>query len=225
VLDLRHAVHRVVIGLARHRAVDAEPVADVADFGDAPGAVVRDAEIAYFSCAHQVAHRAHGLLQRRRMVFLVEVIDVDVVGAEPLQAFVGGLQHPAPRQPAAIGIVAHGVGELGREHPVRPVVGDRAADHLFRIAVVVGIRGVDEIDAGLACLRDNARRRGFIRRTAEHHGAEADRRNPQAATAELAIVHGNVPSRGTGSITSRLRHCERSEAIQSRAKRAGLLRR
>src|SRR4051812_37877766 len=40
VLDLGHAVHRVVVGLADDRTIDAVVVADVADFGDAPGAIV-----------------------------------------------------------------------------------------------------------------------------------------------------------------------------------------
>ena len=188
-LDLGHAVHRIVIGLADHRAVDAEAVADVADFGDPPGAVVRDAEIAHLALPDQFAHRAHGLVQRRRMVFLMQIIDVDIVGAEPLQAFVGRLQHPAPRQPAAVGIVAHGVGELGGEHPVVPAVGNRAADHLLGIAAIIGVRGVDEIDAGLARLRDDPRRGRLVGRPAEHHGAQADRRDLQAAAAELTVLH------------------------------------
>src|SRR5581483_10307160 len=188
-LDLGHAVHRVIIGLARHRAVDAEPVADVADFGDAPGAIIRDAEIAHLAGADQFGHRAHGLLQRRRMVFLVQVIDVDVVGAEPLQALVAGLQDPAPRQPAAIGIVADLVGELGREDPARAAVGDGAADHLLGISLVVGVGRVDEVDAGLARLGDDPRRGRLVCRAAEHHGAEADRRNLQAAAAELTVLH------------------------------------
>ncbi len=194
VLDLGHAVHRVVIGLADDRAVDAEPVADVADLGDTPGAVVRDAEIAHLAVADQIAHRAHGLVQRRRVVFLVQVIDVDVVGAEPLQALFRRLQHPAPRQPAVIGIVADRVGEFGRQHPVLPVVGNRAADHLLGVAAVVGIRRVDEVDAGLARLGDDPRRGRLVGRPAEHHGAQADRRNLQAAAAELAVLHRATPT-------------------------------
>ena len=193
VLDFGHAVHRVVIGLADDRAVDAEVIADVADLRDPPGPIIRDAEIAHLAAADQLAHRAHGLCQRRRMVFPVQIIDVDIVGAEPLQAFVGGLQHPAPRQAAPVGIVAHGIGELGGEHPVLPVVGDGAADHVFRIAVRIGIGGIDEVDAGLARLGDDPRRGRLVGRSAEHHGAEADRRNFQAAAAELTIFHRSGP--------------------------------
>src|SRR3569832_925880 len=74
VLDLGHAVHGVVIGLADDRAIDAIVVADVADFGDAPSAIVRYAEIADLALAHQIADGAHGLFQRRRVVILVLVI-------------------------------------------------------------------------------------------------------------------------------------------------------
>src|SRR5437868_9046634 len=65
------------------------------------------------------------LFRSRRMVFLVKVVDVDVISPEPLQAFLGGLQHPAPRQAGAVRIVAHRVRKLGGEHPALPIVGNR----------------------------------------------------------------------------------------------------
>src|SRR6266705_666895 len=58
VLHFGHAVHRIVIGLADDRAIDAEAIADVADFGDSPGAVIRNAAIAHLALADQFAHRA-----------------------------------------------------------------------------------------------------------------------------------------------------------------------
>src|SRR5262245_48853890 len=54
---------------------------------------------------------------------------------------------------------------------------------------IVGVRRVDEVDAGLARFGNDARRGRFICRTTEHHGAEANRRNLQAAAAELAVLH------------------------------------
>lgn len=155
VLDLRHAVHGVVVRLAHRGSIDAEPVADVADLGDAPGAVVGDAEIAHLARADQVTHRAHRLFQRSRVIFLVQIVDVDVIGAEPLQALVGRLQHPTPRQPAAIGIVAHGIGEFCREHPGVAIAGDGAADNFFGSTFRIGIRRVDEVDPGAVRLADD----------------------------------------------------------------------
>ncbi|MGY4329293.1 hypothetical protein ACVWWG_003710 [Bradyrhizobium sp. LB7.2] len=90
------------------------------------------------------------------MIFLVQIEDVDVIGAEPLQAFISCLQHPAPRQADTVWIGAHGVGELCRKHPGIAVVADRAPHDLFGCTLGIGVRGVDEIDAGLVCFRDDA---------------------------------------------------------------------
>ena len=82
-LDLGHAVHGVVVGLAHHRTVDAEPVADGADLRDAPALVVRHAEMADLAGSDEVAHGAHGFGERRAQVFLMQIVDVDIVSAEP----------------------------------------------------------------------------------------------------------------------------------------------
>src|SRR6202022_803452 len=81
------------------------------------------------------------------------------------------------------------VGKFSGEHPVVPAVGNGAADHLLGIAAVISVGGVDEVDAGLACFRNDPRRSRLIGRPAEHHGAQADRRDFQAAAAELTIFH------------------------------------
>src|SRR5216117_2987872 len=99
-----------------------------------------------------------------------------------------------------IGIVADLVGEFCREDPVLPVVRNGAADHLLGLAAIIGVGRVDKIDAGLARLRHDARRGRLIRRPTEHHGPETNRRNLQAAAAELAVLHG-----GSLSLSSSLR--------------------
>ena len=76
-LDLRHAVHRVVIGLAHDRAADAHLVADAADFGDAPGAMVGDAEMPDFSGADEIGDGADRLVERRRVILFMQVVNVD----------------------------------------------------------------------------------------------------------------------------------------------------
>ena len=186
---------------------------------DAPGAIIGNPEIAHLALADQFAHRAHGLLQRRRMILLVQIVDVDEIGAEPLQAFLGGLQHPAPRQPAAIGIVADLVGEFCRKDPALPVVGNGATDHLFRFPAIIGIRSIDEVDSGLARFDDDPRRGRLVGGAAEHHGAEADRRDFQAAAAECAVVHG------CPHILAVIARSSCDEAIQNAATKSGLLRR
>src|SRR5438477_12280515 len=61
--------------------------------------------------------------------------------------------------------------------PTVSIIGNGAAHHLLGVAAIIGVRAVDEIDPGLARLGDNPRRGRLIGRSAEHHGAQADRRN------------------------------------------------
>jgi hypothetical protein len=105
----------------------------------------------------------------------VQVDQVDVVGPQPLQAGVHRLIDPFAGQPALVDAVAHRVGELGGDEPPVAPVGDGAAHDLFRLALVVDVGGVDEVDIALARLVDDPARYGLVGRTAEHHGAQRDR--------------------------------------------------
>ena len=169
-LDLGHAVHRVVIGLAHHRPGDPQAIGDAADLGDAPGAEIRETEVAYLALPHEIAHRPHGFLERRRMVLLVQVVDVEIVSAQPLQAPLRRLQDPFARQAALVGTAAHGVADLGREHPAVALACNDASGHFLGAALIVLVGGVDEVDAGLARAADDALGGRRIRRAAEHHG-------------------------------------------------------
>src|SRR3712207_1357919 len=150
VLDLGHAVHGVVVGLADHRPVDAEAVADAADLGDPPGAVVRDPEVPNLARPHEVSHGAHGLGQWRVVVLLVEVVDVNGVGAEPPEARLAGLKNPFARQALPVRPLAGGVRDLGGEHPPVALGLDRPPDDLFGATLRVLVGGVDEVDARVA---------------------------------------------------------------------------
>ena len=189
-LDLHHTIKRVIVGLVHDRTIDAYPIAQIADFGDAPRAIVRNAEVADLPLPQEIAERAHGFGERRRVVLFVQVIDIDVIGTEPAQAFLGGLHHPFARQPAAVRPLAHRIGKLGRHHPVVALVADRPADDLLGLTGIVGVCRVDEVDALLARFRHDAARRRLVGRGAERHGADGERRNLHAASPEIPIVHG-----------------------------------
>src|SRR6185312_1901267 len=64
---------------------------------------------------------------------------------------------------------------------------------LLGAAVIVLVGGVDEVDAGLTRQRDDALAGGGIGLPAEHHRAEAERRDLEPAAAEAAIVHAAPP--------------------------------
>ena len=105
------------------------------------------------------------------------------------QAAPGRLEDPFARRAALVGTRTHDAVELGGDDPVVALVADGAADHLLGLAAVVDVGGVDEVDAGVARRGDHALRFGLVGRAAEHHGAEAEWRDLQAAAAELAVFH------------------------------------
>jgi hypothetical protein len=194
-LDLGHAIHGVVVGLAHHRTIDAEIVAEAADLGHAPSPMIRDAEIPNLPLAHEIAHGAHGLRQWRRVIFPVEIVDIDPIRAEAAQAGLRGLHDAAAREAALVGALSGRIRDLRGEHPMGAMRADRAPRDLLGPAFVVDIGGINEVHAGLTGLRDDAGRKSFVRRAAEHHRSEADRRDLKAGTAQIAVVHAKLHHR------------------------------
>lgn len=123
------------------------------------------------------------------MVLLVEIVDVDAIDAEAPQARLDCPHHPMAREPAVSGTAADRIAELGGEDPVVAPVLDRTPHDLLGAAVGIDVGRVDEVDALVAGSIDDAARRRLVRLRAEHHRAEAQRRDFQAATAETTIVH------------------------------------
>ncbi len=85
-LDLDAARHRVVGRLADDRRGTPMCRLSVDHARNAPGAEVGDAEVVDLARFDQPRHRRERLLQRRRLVVAVQVVDVDPVGAEAPQA-------------------------------------------------------------------------------------------------------------------------------------------
>ncbi len=163
------------------------------DFGDAPAAEIRHAEVANLAGLDQRAERPHRLRERRLPVVDVQVVDIDPVGAKAREAFVARAQDPAPRQTAGVREFAagqrHRIAGLRREDPARAVGTDRRARDRFGRAVRVYVCGVDEVDARVARVRDDLARLAFAGAVAEHHRAEAHGRHAQTAFPELPVVH------------------------------------
>ena len=93
--------------------------------------------------------RLERLLDRRVVVPAVDLVQVDVVGAEPAQAGVDLGHDRLARQPGAVRARAHPAVDLGGDHDfVAPrEVGQRTADDLLAGAVRVDVGGVEEVDA------------------------------------------------------------------------------
>ena len=81
------------------------------------------------------------------------------------------------------------VGDLGGEDPAVAVRGQCAANDAFGLALGVDVGRVDEVDAVFPSIADDAKRLRFIGSTAEHHGAETEARNGQAAASQAFELH------------------------------------
>jgi hypothetical protein len=92
---LGHAIEQVVVRLADDGLRHAELLAPAHHLGDAPAAIVGEAEVADLAGTQELADRADGLGQRRARIVLVQVIDVDPVGAKAREARVARGDDPA----------------------------------------------------------------------------------------------------------------------------------
>ena len=114
----------------------------------------------------------------------MEVIDVKVVGAQPLEALVDGAQDGLAREALLVRLVAHLAMDLaGDDEPVA-LAFNGVAEHGFGDPLLVYIRGVEEVDPGIDAAVDELRGAGLIERFAEGHGAEAEAGNFQVGVLE-----------------------------------------
>ena len=86
----------------------------------------------------------------------MEIEDVNVIGVEAAQRIFDGLDHPFARMAAKVRALGVGIDEFRGQNPVIARGLDAAPDDFFRLAVVIDIGGVDEIDALFASLVDDA---------------------------------------------------------------------
>jgi hypothetical protein len=129
----------------------------------------------------------------------MDLVEIDIVGAQALQAGVDLVEDGLARQAAAIGAGAHLHIDLGRQHDLLALgeIAQGAADDLLAGAVGVDVGGVDEIDAEFQCLLDErptlllikGPEMGAALRHAIGHAAEADAGNLEASLAEPDVVH------------------------------------
>ena len=109
------------------------------------------------------------------------------------------------RQPRRVRPRVAAAVDLGGQHDLLPpaaALGEPAADDLLGLAAAVDVGGVEEVDAGLERRVHDLVAVGLVGLRPEVHRAEAQRADPQAGAAEVAIVHGrNLPTMagsGTG---------------------------
>ena len=92
-----------------------------------------------------------------------------------------------------VGVLPDRAAELGGEHDVVAASFQSLADDVLGVAVGVG--GVDEVDAGVKRLVDDAGRvlGGIAHGGGEHQGAQGVGADLDAGPAEGAVLHGISP--------------------------------
>ena len=133
-------------------------------------------------CCFQLRHGADRVLDRHRLVDAMDVVEVDVIGAEPREALVARLHHVVRMALGArLAVRQADVAELGRQDVLVAPALEPAADQLLVGAVrPVGVRGVDEVDAELGRAVQRGDRLVGIGHAVDRrhaHGAEIDGRN------------------------------------------------
>ena len=91
----------MVLGLRRDERREVGRVDDAGRLGDAPALEVRAADVAQLAVAHEVVEGAQRLVERRRRVRPVQLVEVDVVRAEPPQRALEGVDDVPPRRALA----------------------------------------------------------------------------------------------------------------------------
>ena len=85
-----------VVGLRALEALEAPPLRYAQRLHQLPGLEVRAADVAHLARADQVGQRAQRLVDGGLGVGAVDLVEVDAVGAEPLQARLAGLDDVQP---------------------------------------------------------------------------------------------------------------------------------
>ena len=93
--------------LHRDEARPAVAVGQVQRLAELPGVHRRGADVARLAGLHHVVQRLQRLLDRRVVVPAMDLVEIDVVGAQPAQAGVDLGHDGLARQAAAVRVLAH----------------------------------------------------------------------------------------------------------------------
>ena len=190
-LHLGLAVQQVVVRLADRRAGHVQRLGHVHHLGDAPAAEVGHAPGADLAGAQQRVHGAQRLFQVHAVVIAVQVVDVEVVGAQAPQAVLAGALDPAPRVVRLVGLGAHAVAQFAGQHPVAArAVLEQLTQQAFTATHRVDIGRIDEVHAVFAGVGQDIARLGQVGLVGKHHGAQAQGRDFQRALAQRTVLHG-----------------------------------
>ncbi len=202
-LPLQAPPRHGVVGLKALEALEPLHVADPQRTCELPGCQVAGADGAHRTLAHQVVEGAKGGLQRRERVETVDLVEVQVVGLEPLQAAVHLVDDVSAAQPRLVDAGRHAPAHLAGQHhlaAVHPQVLEGLAQQPFAGAHGIDVGGVEEVHAAFERAPHQGGRLRLLLAAdglpdalaAEGHGAEAQLRDQRSGPAEGSIAHASL---------------------------------
>src|SRR6266404_3359962 len=155
-----------------------------------PGVHRRSAEISRLAALDDVVQRFESLLDRRRVIPAVDLVEVHVIGAEPAQAGVDRREYGLAGESPSVRALAHREKNLGGDHDlVAPgEFPQGSTDDLLGGAVGVAVGGIEVVDPGVHRLTYQGTRL-FLREgpwmiapigNAESHASQANLGNLEA---------------------------------------------
>ena len=114
--------------------------------------MVGDAPVASFAGLYQILHDLGDGLWWRALIAVVQKIEVNIVGAQAVEAFfeaVGEMGAGVADALAGVAVACGGqrAGNLGADDDFVAATSDRPPEYLFGSAPAVGLRCVEEVDA------------------------------------------------------------------------------
>src|SRR5207302_8238876 len=136
------------------------------------------AEKPHLALLHEVRHGAYGLLDRRRRIDAVLVVEIDHADAQAREARLtrGANVIGLAADAEAAAVFASQDAELGGDHDALAPSLHGFADELLVAADAVHVGGIEKVDAQLESALDRGQRFGLVTRTVElrhAHAAEA----------------------------------------------------
>jgi len=119
----------------------------------------------------------------------MQVIKIDVIRSQTVEAGVDGFGNGRGRQALVVGRVAHLAAHLRGQDDLVAAAPERLAQDSFRRAPVVDICRVKEVDARVEAAFHHALRGGWVGLRAESHRPEGEARNFESGLGKSAILH------------------------------------
>ena len=196
-LELDRAIEKIVETLLRDEPEEVPGLRRLLRLREVEASEVRGADVEHLPVADENLHRLPDLFPRRLSVDVVHLVEIDVIGLQPLERAFAGLPDVKRGELRVVRSVAHWVVDLRREDDLLAppaALREPASDDLlgppFAALPAVDVGGVEEVDPEVERLVHDDERVGLARLRTEVHRAEAKPADAETRATEADVAHG-----------------------------------